>query len=196
MLNPFVHSRHQVPRCDRGGWTLMEMMITVAISTIVMASLMTVMLFATKDFKAMANYAELNQSSRYALDVMNRDFQNASRVVAGDSDSITLTNSDGDRFSYAYDSTATTLTRYFTNSDGDIYTKVLLTNCDALAFSFFMRVPTNAIPTNSYGPFFIPVGADKTETKLVNVDWKCSRTIQGAKANTESVQTAQIAIRN
>jgi len=176
------------------------MVITVAISTIVMASLMAMMLFSVKTFKAIGNYGELNQTSRYTLDMMNRDFQNAAKVVAGNSSSVTLTNNDGDGFSYSYNSNATTLTRYFTNLSGSVETKVLLTNCDAFSFNFYTRVPTNNIPanlpTNACGPFFIPVGSDITETKLINVDWKCSRTIQGAKANTESVQTAQIAIRN
>jgi hypothetical protein len=35
-----------------------------------------------------------------------------------------------------------------------------------------------------------------SQVKLISVSWRCSRTILGAKVNTESVQTAQICIRN
>jgi len=37
---------------------------------------------------------------------------------------------------------------------------------------------------------------DINACKLINMTWKCSRTIFGSKRNTESIQTAQIVLRN
>lgn len=196
MFNRVVHpGRKTFPA--NSGFTLVEFMITSAISTLVLASLMAVMLFSLKNFVAIGNYGDLNQRSRYALDVMNRDIQNAAKLNDGSAYSITMSNNDGDRFSYIYDPASTTFTRYFTNSAGNITVNVLLTNCDAFSFNFYLRVPTNSMPTNASGPFFVSAtNSSISETKIISVDWKCSRTIQGTKANTESVQTAQIAIRN
>ncbi len=44
--------------------------------------------------------------------------------------------------------------------------------------------------TNSSGVY------DPSICKLINMSWKCSRTILGSKMNTESVQTAQVVLRN
>jgi len=62
---------------------------------------------------------------------------------------------------------------------------VLLTGCDYFCFNVFQRNPTNQ--------FWFPYDCSTNAymTKLVNVSWKCSRKILGAKVNTESVQTAQ-----
>jgi hypothetical protein len=44
--------------------------------------------------------------------------------------------------------------------------------------------------TNSAGAY------DLSVCKLINMTWKCSRTVLGSKLNTESVQTAQVVLRN
>src|SRR5437016_4720868 len=106
MLKRSFHSRTRASRLSCRGWTLVEMVIAGAISTVIMASLMTVMLFALKNFMAIGNYGELNQGSRYTLDLMNRDIRQATQLTAGSTYNITMTNSDGDKFSYNYDPTA------------------------------------------------------------------------------------------
>jgi len=45
------------------------------------------------------------------------------------------------------------------------------------------------------GTFSVVSTTDVSEAKVVHVTWSCSRTIMGARVNTESVQTAQIVIR-
>ena len=74
--------------------------------------------------------------------------------------------------------------------------QVYLTECDRWDFELFQRAPQKSgsyvfFPaTNSAGAY------DLSICKLINMSWKCSRTILGSKLNTESVQTAQIVLRN
>src|SRR5579862_7857570 len=84
----------------KAGWTLIEILVACAISTLVMASLMVVTVFTLRSFMAVGNYGTLNQSSRYALDLMSRDIRNAAGLTAGTTNNITLTNLNGDSFSY------------------------------------------------------------------------------------------------
>ena len=67
-------------------------------------------------------------------------------------------------------------------------TNTLLTQCDALQFSMFNNVPQpGATFTNA---------ASVASAKAISVSWRCSRTILGAKVNTENMQEALIVIRN
>src|SRR5262249_11784834 len=68
-------------------------------------------------------------------------------------------------------------------------TNVYLNNCDSLQFSKYQRA---VIPNtfDAYLPAYV------TDTKLIQVTWVCSRQILGAKANSESVQSAKIVLRN
>jgi len=180
---------------SRLGMTLVEMTIAVGLSVIVLASLMTVAVFVNTSFKAISNYADLDKSSRNALDIMGRDIRTSSGLISFATNSIALTNLDTSSFTYRWDSTATTVKRYFTNLNGTVDTTTLLTNCDYFSFSIYQRNPTNP-PSGTYGPYFVSATNAIYQAKIINVDWRCSRTIKGAKVNTESVQTAQITIRN
>jgi len=171
------------------GFTLVEAVITMAISGVVLAALMSVTVFVTRSFIAISNYRDLNQSSRFTLDMMGRDVRNAAGLTYYTTNNITLTNNDNTGFSYQWDPSSRALMRYYTNSDGTTAVNIMLTNCDVITFNIYQRNPTNNLT-------FVSAVSAPNQTKLINVDWKCSRTIMGAKANTESVQTAQIVIRN
>jgi hypothetical protein len=70
-------------------------------------------------------------------------------------------------------------------------TRVLLTECDRWDFKLFTRAP-NVTSTNIV---FNPT-QDLNACKLIDMSWKCSRTILGQPVNTESVQTAKVVLRN
>jgi hypothetical protein len=74
--------------------------------------------------------------------------------------------------------------------------QTLLTGCDNFGFQIFNRYPN---PTNM--TFSVSTNAstgrlDARFCKVINMNWKCSRTILGSKLNTEIVQTAQVVLRN
>ena len=179
------------------GVTLVELMVGVGISSIILAMAASLWLFGSRSFAAMGNYADMEARSRSALDLMSREVRQASRVVAfqntGTTRWLTVTNpSFGTGASYTWDATPRTLVCQIPGQPDQVY----LTDCDRWDFDLFQRAPqkTGAYvfypATNTSGAY------DPSICKLVNMSWKCSRTILGSKMNTESVQTAQIVLRN
>jgi hypothetical protein len=167
------------------GWTVVEFMVGTGIGSLIMIAVAQITMFTARSFVAMGNYADLDRASRNALDVMSREIRQAKSVGYYATNQLRLTNMDNTTFSYTYDPSAGTVTRQFAGDQN-----VLLKGCDYFCFHVWQRNPTNQ--------FWFPYSCSNTPylTKLVDVSWKCSRKILDAKVNTESVQTAKIAIRN
>ena len=71
----------------------------------------------------------------------------------------------------------------------DAVSTVLLTGCDSLEFQIYQRTPPPG--TNSFY-----LATDAAQCKLVDMKWRCSRSLLDKVVNTETVQTAQVVIRN
>ena len=179
------------------GFTLIEMMVGLGLSSIIFALAGSLWLFGSRSFVAMGNYADLDAKSRYSLDLMSRDIRQASQVTAfqknGTTKWLTVTNAlAGTSSTYTWNPTPRTLVCQKTGQPD----QVLLTECDSWVFDLYQRVPQSGTTyvfypaTNTHGVY------DLSICKLVNMTWKCSRTILGSKMNTESVQTAQVVLRN
>ncbi len=173
------------------GWTLMEMLIGIAIASIVLLGVMQVSLFTSRSFAAMGNYCDLDRASRNALDQMSRDIRQA-RVYGGyEENRLSFTNMDNTWFTYGWSPYTKQVTRIWgTVSPKTITsTKIMLTGCEYFSFRIWQRNPTNQFwfPYSSMG--------HPADTKLVDVSWRCSRRLV-SRYNTESVQTAKIVLRN
>jgi Tfp pilus assembly protein PilW len=138
--------------------------------------------YSGRSFVAMTNYADLEIRSRGALDLMTREIRQANCLTSFSTNSLTFQDFDNQPLTYSYDAG----TRVLTRSKGSATTP-LLTECDTLSFSVFQRNPTN--------DFNVVSTTNSTLVKLVQLNWKCSRTILKSKINTESVQSAKIVIR-
>lgn len=179
------------------GFTLVEIMIALGLSSMIMAVAASMFLFGTRSFVCMGNYVDLDAKSRNAIDLMSRDLREATEVTAFETDAtlkkLTLTNAfAGTGTTYIWKATPGTLVCRKSGQTDQVY----LTGCDAWNFELYQRTPQRG-----GGYTFIPAtnatGAlDLTLCKLVNMSWKCSRTVMGSKMNTESVQTAQVVLRN
>jgi len=177
--NRILRSRRQA------GMSLMELLVAVAIASIVFAAVGSLSMFTSRSFVAMGNYNDLDRASRNALDSMSRDIRQAKQLVSYSSSKLSFTNMDGSTLVFEYNPSTGKLTRKLGTT-----TTTLLTQCDFLTFSISQRNPmTNfafyAVSGNNYGT-----------AKLIDVNWRCSRKILGNKVNTESVQTAKIVLRN
>jgi Tfp pilus assembly protein PilW len=172
--------------------TLIELMVASGLGSIVMAVVASLTIYGAHTFSAMSNYVDLDLHSRNALDVIGRELREATAVSASQTNppvlSVTLTNTDAATgIKLTWDSTARTLVLAKSGQPD----QTCLTECDNWTFSLFNRAP-NISSTN----ITFNTAADLASCKLINMSWKCSRTILGAKLNTESVQTAQIVLRN
>lgn len=167
----------------RRGWTLVETMVALFGGSVVLGSILATGNMVNSSLAAIVNYNELSKYSRNTLDTMTRDLRNTAVVTSIGDTHVTVSNSiTGDNITYAWDGSD-----LFTRTENGEKT-VLLRSCDTLVFHGYQRNPTNNLQ-------FLPASTP-SQVKLISVSWRCSRTILGAKINTESVQTAQICIRN
>ena len=165
--------------------SLAEMMVALLAGSIVIAAVYVITLFTAKSFAALGNYGDLDNASRNALDVLSRDLRQCRSMTAFTPNSITLIDNSTNALTYRWDPDAMRVTRA---SITDGITTVLLDQCDFLNFDISQRNPSNS--------FSFYATTNPSLAKLVDVSWRCSRTIFGNKVNTESVQTAKIVIRN
>jgi hypothetical protein len=165
--------------------SLIETLVVTATSGILFAALASMSLFGARSFVALGNYSDLDKASRLALDKMSSEIRQTRGLTAFATNQLTFTDYDSGPLTYSWNPANGLLTR---QKNGE--TTLLLAQCDYLSFQISQRNPSNNFS-------FYAVGASNvSQAKLVNVSWRCSRQILGAKINTESVQTAKIVIRN
>ncbi len=165
------------------GMTLVEMMVAVAIGSMILMSMAMVFASSSRSFVAIGNYIEMDRSSRHTMDLMTRDIRNARNLVTFSPTQIVLTDAATNKFGYSWTAGSGNLIGWKGGT-----TNVLLSGCDSLRFSMYKHVPL-AGGTNA--PTSLPA-----EGKAVGVSWTCARKILGKKYNTEDMQQAVIVIRN
>jgi hypothetical protein len=209
MLSPKIQTQGRIPsglvfgrpgraRAFASGVTLVEVLVATGLGSMVLAAVGFMSLFGARSSLAMANYTDLEFKSRYALDLISREIRQAKAVVSFQTNlpvkSLTLTNSDqAATIILTWDSNARTVTMQKTGQS----TLTPLTECDRLDFALYQRTPLVTTTNIIFYPATNTTGVlDPTVCKLINLSWKCSRTILTQKINTESVQAAQIVLRN
>jgi prepilin-type N-terminal cleavage/methylation domain-containing protein len=171
-----------------GGFTLVELMVGIAIGLLVVTAAISFFLFGARSFSSMANYSDLSSKDRMASDTLTRDIRTALQVVSATTNQIVLQAppaGGNNTITYSYDASAGTLTR----NDGSS-SRVMLTGLNSCSFGLYQRPsPTN----NTYNSF--PTAAPGY-AKLVSYQWSAGRRVVGTQVNTESVQTALVYLRN
>ena len=174
------------------AWTLVEMMVGVAVFSIAAMALATVFLFSIRSYAAMANYALLDQKNRQAMDQLTYEIRQAQKVVDyssnATSSSLIITNGSGVQVTYTFDAANQQVRR--DGSDGT--SSVLLTNCALLNFNLYMRPPTNG----SFDVYPVNMGSNWQQmVKVIQLSWKTQMSIPPARITSEDIQTARIVIR-
>jgi prepilin-type N-terminal cleavage/methylation domain-containing protein len=192
-----ITRKHNEVGC--AGMTLVELLIAIGISGLIFVAVGMMIFFSGRSYAALANYVDLDNKSRLALDLMSKEI----RQVDGVTDSGTATlpggqvvtnrivlsgkETDGTPYTISYNYTNQTLVRIKT---GGSYpgTKTLLTGCTYLNFGMYQRVPIDGSLDNFSA-------TDLATCKVVQLDWICSRKIFKESDNTESIQSAKVVIR-
>jgi len=173
---------------SRCAMTLVEVIVAMAIGSLVLAVIAGLTVFGARSFMALGNYSILDQQSRQGIDSMQRDIRQATAVVNWSANAsskwILFTNvTDGSSVKYSWDSSAQAL---YSSKTG-----LVLTNCTDWTFSLWQRTPQQN-QTNIFYPASSP-----NLCKLINMTWKCQRSLRGTNLiNSESIQTAQVVLRN
>jgi prepilin-type N-terminal cleavage/methylation domain-containing protein len=160
--------------------TLVEMMVTIAVGSIILTVVASAFATGTTSFAAISNYVGMDGDSRNTLDHMTREIRQAGNLVEFSPTHLKFGYHSQTNSFLVYDWNATSgqLTEW--NTAGTT-TNILLTGCDRLAFSLY---DLSFAPTSS-----------PSQGKSINVSWTCSRTILSRKT-TEDMQQALIIIRN
>jgi hypothetical protein len=164
------------------GTTLVELLVAIAVGTIVMVAIAAFSQSATFSMARMLNYAEMAAASQSTVDQLTRDARRANRVISANAMRIVFEDFDGVALSYYYNARQGTLIRTKNRTS-----TVLLRGCDVLTFTLGRRNPAGAFED------FPPATAG--ECKVISVAWQCSRTILGYKTTTENLASAKIVIR-
>ncbi len=127
-------NRHSNSR--QSGFTLVELLIAVAIGGIVLAGAATSINLMARSSVGIGNYSDMSGSCRRALDIFASDVRMANNVSVSTSTTFTFTAYDASNsivtVSYAFDDGADQLTRTYDGSS-----KVLLEDVDRFALSYF-----------------------------------------------------------
>lgn len=187
------------PRARCQAMTLVEILMATGIGSLVLSAVMALSLYGSRSFVAMGNYVELDRYSRNAIDNMSQEIRQATALVSFSTNMpkrLTFTvPKDTGNYTVAYrwvsDSSGSKIVRTQDGNSTD-----LLIGCDRWDFRLCQR---NPIPntTNEFYPATNLSGVlDPKICKLIDMTWKCSRTILDKKVNTEIMQTTQIVLRN
>jgi hypothetical protein len=166
------------------GLSLVELLVGIGVGSVLLIAILSLSFFSARSFAALTNYVDLDNHSRNALDQITREIRQADALMSSSEHQLEFRHGTG-WIRYTYNPEARTLTR---NQNGNL--TVLLRECDELQFAIYQR---NPIP-HTWDQFDLPT-ENPTLCKMVQLSWVCSRTILGARVNTESVQSAKVVIR-
>ena len=166
------------------GMTLLETLVALGISSIALVTLAAFAFYSARSFAAIGNYVDLDNTSRKAVDLMTKEIRQTTALSDYQTNALTFTDYDGKPLRYIYVPAERKLTRV-----KDAISTVLLTGCDSLEFHIYQRTPQAG--TNSFY-----AATDAAQCKLIDMQWRCSRSLLGKNANSETVQTALVVLRN
>ena len=161
--------------------TLVELLVALGIGGLLMMAVASMAMFSSKSLAGLYNYVDLCSANRLALDKMTREIRQTQRLSAFTTNKLTFVDYDGTNLVYHYFPADRVLMRSKNGIDD-----TLLTGCDNLTFTLFQR---NTLK----GTF--DQGTTNLDSKVINVNWTCSRSILGNRVNTEPAQSAKIVVR-
>lgn len=173
----------------RGGFTLMEGLVAMAIASVVMLALLTSYSMTTRGFAAAGNYSDMERDARVTMDNITRDIRQATGLVSFASSDITIAVATN--FSSSGGVTGSKDVRYFQGSGANsnlLYrveggsTNQMANNVSALTFIEYDR----NLVTNGISP---------SDCKMLQVDLTLRKyTIDNP--NTEQILSARVVLRN
>src|ERR1044072_6818588 len=153
------------------GMTLVEGIVAGGICSIALAALTSFSFYTARSFAAIENYVDLDSASRKAVDLMTKEIRQTTALANYQTNALTFSDYDGQRLQYVYDAAERKRTRV----KGATST-VLLTGCDHMEFRIYQRTPQPG--TNGFY-----AATDAGQCKLLDMQWRCSRTLLRKEGN-------------
>jgi len=170
----------------RRGFSLVEYLVTLALTTLVIATGAAVSENFLRAVAFLSNAVDLDAKNRLAIDRISREIRQCEAVDSASGNGLVL-RSGTNRVAFEYHPD----TRQLVRSHPDTGTEVYLKGCDYIRFDLFRR----PVPTLN-GKYDDYPAASAANCKIVQVSWVCSRRLLGFEANTGRMQSARVVIRN
>ncbi|MBI2497614.1 MAG: prepilin-type N-terminal cleavage/methylation domain-containing protein [Opitutae bacterium] len=169
------------------GFTLVEMMIGAALSSFILAGVLSTFLFIGRSGVNVQNYSDMESQARKALETFAEDVRQASAITWNSDVSVTLVVNSANVV-YQYDSTAATFSRLVSGQ-----TRTLISGITAGTFTFKAY---NVAGTE----LLVDTAANRTaansSTKQLQISLECSRSNTTVVAVTNTVLSARFILRN
>ncbi len=178
----------------RQGWSLLEMMVALAIFSIAGLAMMSLYVFSSRSLASLANYAVLDAYNRHAMDLLTREIREATKVTDYTTNasmaSITILagSTNAHTVTYLFTKASKQLVR---NDATDGTHTVLLNNCSLLNFDLRQRNPMNG----NFDVYPVATNDWQHTVKVIQLTWKTSITLPNGVGNSENIQTARVVIR-
>jgi Tfp pilus assembly protein PilW len=179
----------QTSKTRRRAFTLIEVAIALGLSVLAFAAVASMFLYGCRSTAIIGNYSDLNRLNINALDQMSTDIRQADSVLLCSNNlfeiqAVDINTGATNALTYTYSPTGQTLTRTYEGA-----TTILLTGIvtNSLQFTMYQRNPIGGSVSNY-------VTTNVAICKVVQISWKCSRSILGI-GQTESAQSCEIVIR-
>lgn len=184
----------QAGRKDKKGFSLVEVMVAMAISMIFLATTYATLFSLSSGSESMINFSEMNGQSRFALELFGRDARMARDVYTdqthafSDSEMWITRRADPSssaviRVGYIYDKNSSTFTRIVEDTSGNTLSeRVLLYDITELKLNYY-RYINNQTALNPL------------ETKHVQLEAELQRKVLALK-NTNYIISARFVMRN
>lgn len=195
--------RHRFPagpgarlRRPAGGFTLVEMMIGAALSSFILAGVLSTFLFLGRSGANMQNYADMESQSRKALENFAEDVRQANAITWNSAVSITLTvNAAAVVYEYVNAAAATPARpegfyRTIAGSDRRLISGITPGSFSFRAYSVADSV--NALPLVTAAN----LAAATSTTKQLQLSLECTRNNVTVVSATNSVLSARFILRN
>lgn len=170
-------------RSGKGGFTIVEFMITVALAAVIVGQTCALWLYTSRAFAAQMSYAGMDQRSMHALDTLSQEIRQCRALTNFTTTRVTFLDYDNKALTFVFEKGA--LIRLKSGSKP----KILLKDCVAGEFAMFQRSPIA-------GGFDYFEVKDPALCKAIEVRWTCSRNSAATSPRTtESMQSARIVMR-
>jgi Tfp pilus assembly protein FimT len=176
-----TYTRHR-----RRGATLVEYLVTLAITGLVIALGAAISDNFMRSVAFLSNAVDLDAKNRLAIDRISREIRQCDGVDSAWSNGIVL-RAGTNLTTFEFHPDKHTLTR--SDSTG---TEVYLKGCDYIRFDLFRR--NSSLLSGRYDEY--PTAATGRDGKIVQINWVCSRRLLGFAANEGRMQSARVVIRN
>lgn len=171
-------------RLRQAGVTLVELLVAVAIASLLMSLLAQALFFSGRSLATLSNFANLDFASNRALLELSLDVREAQEVLQATEKMVLLKDRLGRQIQYYWDEEGGVVRRVM----GE-HNRVILERCKRFKLSVFQR----NVETGTLEP--LPVIVPGT-AKVVQVEWLCQQGPPGAFWSTESTRVTRFTLRS